>query len=165
MTDKIWYEMVDIKYGEIYLTKYLGLQRTFKKTFNIMTLVLSISGILGWKFFEDYAWIAFVLIAVMQLFILIENQIIRSDKEIEEISELKMAYTRYFNKLEKLWTEYKHQRIDNNTAFDRFFEYKNNDWENIELLDAKLNIKKYKRIENHTSIETNEYVTKFHNYE
>jgi len=165
MTDKIWYEMVDIKYGEIYLTNYLGLQRTFKKTFTIMTLVLSVSGIFGWKFFEDYAWIAFGLIAVMQLFTLIENQIIRSDKEIEEISELKMAYTRYFNKLEKLWTEHKHRRIENNAASDRFFEYRNTDWENIELLDAKLNIKKYKRIVNHTNIETNEYITKFHRYE
>lgn len=165
MTGKIWYEMIDIKFGEFYLTKYLGLQRTLKKTFAIMTIILSVSGILGWKFFEDYAWIAFGLIAVMQLFTLIENQIILSDKEIEQIAELKMAYTKYFNKLEQLWTEYKHDRIDTNTASDRFFEYKNTDWGNIESLDAKLNIKKYKRIVNHTDTETKEYITKFHSYE
>lgn len=88
MTNKIWYELVNMKYGEIYLSKYLGFQRTLKKTFNIMTLLLSVSGIIGWKYFEDYAWIAFALIAVMQVFILIENEIIRSDKEIEEISSL-----------------------------------------------------------------------------
>ena len=28
MREKIWYDMVDKKFGEIYLTKYLGLQYT-----------------------------------------------------------------------------------------------------------------------------------------
>jgi hypothetical protein len=27
MTNKIWYKMINMKYGEIYLTKYLGFQR------------------------------------------------------------------------------------------------------------------------------------------
>jgi hypothetical protein len=165
MTDKIWFEMIDMKYGEIYLTKYLGLQRTFKKTFNIMTLVLSVSGIFGWKFFEDYAWIAFALIAVMQLFTLIENQIILSDKEIDDISELKMCYTKYFNKLEKLWTEHQRKRIDDDISLDKFFDLKTSDWENIQQKDGKLNIKNYMFIIKKTDVETNNYINKFHNYE
>lgn len=112
MTNKIWYEISNIKYGEIYLSKYLGLQRTLKKSFQIITLVVSLSGILGWKHFENYVWIAFILIAIVQLLLLIENQIIRSDKEIEEISNLRMMYTRYFNKLEVLWTKYQYDQID-----------------------------------------------------
>jgi hypothetical protein len=63
MTNKIWYEMVNIKYGEIYLSKYLGVQRTLKKSFQILTLFVSLSGILSWKYFEEYVWIVFVLIA------------------------------------------------------------------------------------------------------
>jgi len=165
MTDKIWYEMVDMKHGEIYLSKYLGLQRTLKKTFNIMTLILSVSGIFGWKFFEDYAWIAFVLIAIMQLFTLIENQIILSDKEIDEISELKMCYTKYFNKIEKLWTEHKRKKIDDDTSLDKFFELRGSDWENIQQKDSKLNIKTYKYIIKKTEEETVNYINKFHNYE
>ena len=157
--------MVNMKYGEIYLSKYLGLQRTLKKTFNILTLILSVSGVLGWKFFEDYAWIAFVLIAIMQLFTLVENQIIRSDKEIEEIASLKMSYTKYFNKLEMLWTEHHFGRIKNEKASDKYFKLRKNDWEKIEEIDSRLDIKRYKRLMNKTEEETNHYINKYHNYE
>lgn len=162
MTDKIWYEMLDMKYGEIYLSKYLGFQRTLKKSFNIMTLVLSISGIFGWKYFENYAWVAFILISIMQLFTLIENEIIRSDKEIEEISNLRMCYTKYFNKLEKLWTNYYSDRITVDNAIDEYFNLRQTDWEKIEEIDCKLNIKRYKKIRKHTEQETNNYITKHH---
>jgi len=67
MTNKIWYEMVNMKYGEIYLSKYIGLQRTLKKSFQILTLQ-TLSGILGWKYFERYVWIAFILIALVQFY-------------------------------------------------------------------------------------------------
>lgn len=165
MTNKIWYEMVNIKYGEKYLTKYLGMQRTLKKSFQIMTLIISVSGILGWKYFEDYAWIAFILIMIMQLLLLIENQLIRSGKEIEDISNLRMMYTRYFNKLERLWTEYYYERISASSAIDKYFEFRESDWEKIEELDCSINIKKYKRMMRKTETETKHYLNKYHNYE
>ena len=136
MINKIWYELVDIKYGEIYLTKYLSFHRRLKKTFNIITLLISVSGILGWKYFENYAWIAFILIAIMQLFTLIENEIIRSDKEIEEISNLRMCYTKYFNKLEKLWSDIKLGKITTEEALECFFTLRQIDWEKIEEIDC-----------------------------
>lgn len=157
--------MVNIKYGEIYLSKYSGLQRTLKKSFNILTLVLSISGILGWKFFENYVWIAFVLIAIMQLFNLIENEIVRSDKEVAKISKLKMQYTKYFHKLEMLWTEYHFERITEKKATDQYFKLRKKFWVNIEKLDSKLNIKRYEKIMRKTEKETKHYIKKYHNYE
>ncbi len=165
MANKIWYEMLDIKYGEIYLTKYLGLQRNLKKGFQIMTLVVSLSGILGWKYFENYVWIAFILIMIMQLLLLVENQLIRSDKEIEEISRLRMSYTRYFNKLEKLWTKYYYNRIKKNKALDKYFELRESDWEKIEELDCKLNIKQYKRLIKKSEEEIIIYINKHHKNE
>lgn len=157
--------MVNIKYGERYLTWYLSLQRKLKKGFQIMTLIVSVSGILGWKYFESYAWIAFILIVIMQLLLLIENQLIRSDKEIEDISNLRMMYTRYFNKLERLWTEYYYDRIEKNKTIDIFFEYRSTDWEKIEELDSKINVKRYKGLMRRTEIETIDYINKYHNYE
>jgi hypothetical protein len=163
MANKIWYETVNMKYGEIYLSKYLGLQRTLKKSFQILTLVVSLSGILGWKYFEDYVWIAFILIALVQLLLLIENQIIRSDKEIEDISNLRMMYTKYFNKLERLWTKYQYGQIKEKKALDEYFELRQSDWEKIEELDCKLNIKRYRKLMNNTETETNHYLNKYHN--
>ncbi len=162
MKNKIWYELVDIKFGEIYLTKYLSFHRKLKKLFNIMTLLISVSGILGWKFFEDYAWIAFILIAIMQLFTLIENQLIRSDKEIEQIFELKMLYTKYFHKLENLWSDYKEDKISEASASTSFFELRKNDWEKIQELDGKLDIKDLKKMMEKTETETNNYLNKYH---
>ena len=165
MNEKIWFELVDKKYGVIYLTKYLSLQRTLKKSFTIMTLLISVSGILGWKYFENYAWIAFLLISIMQLLTLIENQLIRSEKEVEEISNLRMLYTKYFNKLEQLYTEYYFNRITEENATYQFFELRKTDWEKIEELDCKLDIKKFIRLMNKSDIETNQYLYKHHNYE
>ena len=73
MTNKIWYEMVNIKFGEVYLTKYIGFQRTLKKYFQIMTLIVSLNGILSWKYFEGYVWVAFILIAIVQLLALLQQ--------------------------------------------------------------------------------------------
>ncbi|MEM8764814.1 MAG: hypothetical protein AAGD88_13430 [Bacteroidota bacterium] len=162
MTNKIWYELSNIKYGEIYLVKYLGLQRTLKKTSQILTLLVSFSGILGWKYFEEYVWIAFGLIAAVQLLLLIENQIIRSDKEIEDISNLKMLYTRYFNKLEELWTRNQYCRITDDEAVDKYFEYRKSDWLKIEELDTKLSIKRWKILMSTTEKEANNYLNKYH---
>lgn len=164
MNDKIWFEMVDMKYGETYLTLYLGLQRTLKKTFYILTLILSVSGILGWKYFENYVWIAFILIAIMQLFVLVENQIIRSDKEIEDIASLRMMYTRYFNKLERLWAEFQYKKLNEDESFEKFFQLKETDWEKIEELDYKLNIKEYIWLMDKADIKTNNYINKFHKH-
>lgn len=162
MTDKIWYEMVNMKFGEIYLSKYLSLQQTLKKAFNILTLVLSISGIIGWKYFEDYAWIAFVLIAIMQLFTLIENEIIRSDKEIEEIALFKMEYTKYFNELERLWSNYRLDDVSEKSACDKYFKLKKKYGEKIESIDSKINIRRYKRMMEKSDEEMNQYFNLYH---
>lgn len=164
MNDKIWYEMVDMKYGETYLTLYLGFQRTLKKIFNILTFILSVSGILGWKYFENYAWIAFILIAIMQLFTLIENEIIRSDKEIEDIASLRMMYTSYFNKLERLWADFKYKKINEENSLEKFFQFKETDWEKIEELDCKLNIKEYNWLMDKADVKTNNYIDKFYKH-
>ena len=160
--NKVWYELTNIKYGEVYLSKYLNVQRTLKKIFQILTLLVSFGGILSWKYFENYVWIAFALIAVVQLLLLIENQIIRSDKEIEEIARLRMMYTKYFNKLEELWTKYQYSRISEEEGIDMYFNFRQSDWEQIEEIDTKLNIKRYKWIMKKTEIETNNYLNKYH---
>jgi hypothetical protein len=101
----------------------------------------------------------------MQLLTLIENQLIRSEKEVEEISNLRMMYTKYFHKLEQLYTEFYFNRITDENATNQFFELRKTDWEKIEELDCKLDIKKFNLLMNKTDIETNQYFNKYHNYE
>ncbi|MFT6205050.1 MAG: hypothetical protein ACI9V1_003463 [Spirosomataceae bacterium] len=165
MTSKIWYELVNIKYGEKYLSKYISLQKRLKKIFQIITLVVSVSGILGWKYFEDYAWIAFLLIAFIQVILLIENQLIRSENEIDDIIELRSLYTKYFNKLEKLWNDSQTERLSESDSLDLYFTFRETDWESIEILDSKLDVKVYSRLKKKTEIETLKYLQTYHHNE
>lgn len=162
MTSKIWHELVNIKYGEIYLTRYLSKQRTNKKRFKIATLIVSAQGIISWKYFEDYVWIAFALIAFIQLLLLIENYLIRSDKEIEEISNLRMMYTRYFNRLETLWSKYYCDQIEESEAIKEYFKHKRTHWEKIEEVDCRLDIKQRKKIEKASESDTNNYFNTYY---
>ena len=162
MSNNIWSELNDIKYGEIYLTKYLSFQKSLKKTFNILTLVLSVSGIFGWKYFEEYAWIAFFLIAIMQLFSLIENQLIRTDNEIDDILRLRMLYSKYFNQIERIWMMVESDQISQKESIAKFLDLRDSDWLVLEELDNKLDIKQWGFIESKTQIETNIYIKKHH---
>ena len=130
--------MIQIKYGEVYLSLYLDFQKDLKRYIKIATLVFSGSGVFGWAFWEPLAWIACIIIAIIQLISLIENQIVRSDTELEEISLLRSMYLNYLAKLEELWYE-----LDNNIKKEKkikeeYFSLKNTDFVSIENLMISL---------------------------
>lgn len=158
----IWYEMDHIKTGEIYLSKYISFQHTIKRGSKVLTLAISVSGILGWKYFENYAWFAFLLIAILQILSLVENAIIRSDKEIEELAKLKTLYTKYFNLVEKLWQDYEFRNVDDNSALEKFHEYRSIEWLDIEKIDSSLNIKRYNFLLKPSEKESAKYLKNYH---
>jgi len=162
MREKIWFEMVQMKFGEKYLALYISLQYQLKKYFKVATLVFSGSGILGWKLWQPIAWIALILIALVQILSLIENQIIRSDKEVADISKLRELYLIYFNKLEKLWVDFDSSEITEKEASKTFFSYRSNDHQSIESLDDKLGIKKWKKLKIKADTETRQYFNTYH---
>lgn len=164
MREKIWYELVDLKFGENYLIEYLSFQKSLRKGIQIITVIVSGSGVLGWKYFENYTWIAFLLILLMQTLLLIQNQLIRSEKEIEEISELRMMYTKYFGKIEKLWNDFHEDGMENKIASQYFFELRDIDWEKIQEKDTKLDIKKWNFLQKRANIETHDYLKKYHSH-
>ncbi len=139
--DKIWYELVDAKYGEIYLACYINRLKNIKKTFRIVTLIFSAGGVFGWKIWEPIALIACVIIAGIQLLNLIENQIVTSDDELIKIGELRAQYLKYFNKLEKLWTDFEVGTLTDEDASSQFFALRTGLKEKIEKLDNELHIK------------------------
>jgi len=139
--DKIWYEIVDAKYGEIYLACYINRCKNIKKAFRIVTLIFSAGGVFGWKIWEPIALIACVIIAGIQLLNLIENQIVTSDDELIKIGELRAQYLRYFNKLEKLWTDFETGTATDEHASSQFFTLRTGLKEKIEKMDNELHIK------------------------
>ena len=144
--DKIWYELVDAKYGEIYLAFYINRCKNIKKTFRIVTLVFSAGGVFGWKIWEPVALIACVVIAAIQLLTLIENQIVTSDDELIKIGELRTQYLKYFNRLEKLWTDHESSVVTGDKASEQFFTLRTGVKEKIEKLDNELHIKQIENL-------------------
>ena len=161
MRNKIWYNMLQIKYGEIYLSLYLDFQKDLKRYIKIATLVFSGSGVFGWAFWEPLAWIACIVIAIIQLIGLIENQIVRSDAELEEISVLRSMYLKYLTKLEELWYDCENGSKKEKKIKNSYFSLRETDFLAIESLDDKLNIKHWKGLKNKADIRTREYFNNF----
>lgn len=153
--------MVHTKFGDIYLANYISRQKTIRKWFKIFTLVFSASGVLGWKIWEYVPVFACGIIAVMQIVLLLENQIISSDQDIESIAGLRNMYISYFNKLEKLWTDFNSNKLTELQATDHFYKLRQLGAD-IEAADNKLHIPKLKHICAKTDTETRNYFTQFH---
>jgi len=161
MRNRVWYEMVQIKYGEIYLSLYLDLQKDLKRYIKIATLIFSGSGVFGWAFWEPLAWIACIIIAIIQLIALIENQIVRSEVELEEISVLRSMYLHYLTKLEELWYDCENREEKEKKIKNKFFSLRETNFVAIEKLDDKLSIKHWTKLKNKADIRTREYFNTF----
>jgi hypothetical protein len=161
MEDKIWYEFVHTKYGDCYLCHYLSAQKDLRKWVKILTLLFSTSGILGWTIWKSAPIVSCALIAIVQLFHLIENQIILSEFDITRIAELRTLYLKQCNKIEKLWIDFRAGRLTEEQVSDSFFKLRV-DAIKIESLDNKLNIKKRKKLMGKADLETNNYISQFH---
>ena len=48
---------------------------------------------------------------------------------------------------------------------EKYFKLRETDWEKIEELDCKLDVKQWKRLEAKAEKETHEYINKYHSYE
>lgn len=138
--DKIWYELSDIKYGEVYLACYINRCKNHRKYFKIITLVFSGGGVFGWTIWEPFAWIACIIIAALQIFSLVQSEIIRSDDDLTKIGELRALYIKYFCKLEKLWVNFEDKKTDSATVNDKFFKIRKKYWPKIEGMDDYLHI-------------------------
>ena len=161
MREKLWYEFVHTKYGDCYLCHYLSAQQDLRKWVKILTLLFSTSGILGWTIWKAAPIVSCVLVAIVQLFHLVENQIILSESDISKIAELRTLYLKQCNKIEKLWIDYNASRMTEEQVSDFFFKLRE-DAIKIEALDNKLNIKKRKKLMERADTETQNYIKQFH---
>ena len=157
--------MLDIKFGEIYLSKYTAFHKAMRKGANILTLVLSLTGVFKWKFFENHISLIFIIIAVIQVLLLLKSEVIRSDKDIEEIIALKVLYVQYYLELEKLWYNFNSDKINEEKASAKYFSLEKKYWLSINEIDAKINVKRNLFLIKSTEKESNIYINKYLNHE
>ena len=161
METKIWYEFVHYKHGDDYLVLYMNRLKTVRKTVNISTLIFSTSGIFSWTFWIYLPVVTSCLTAIIQLFRLVENQIIPSDKDIEQVAKLRDMYFDHANKLERLCIDSRNKEITEQQATDRFFELREAAKE-IKTVNNKINIQEIIKLQDKADIKTNDYIKQYH---
>lgn len=159
--EKIWHEFIDKKYGDEYLCRYITRQTEIRKWFKISTILFSASGI--WtavKSFTIPTVISLTAIALVQLGTLIENFIIHSEKQIEELGKLRLLYYDQWNKFEELFLT--QQSYDEKQLLDKFFHLRDLG-KTMEDLDNKLNIKQKKSLKVQAEMATRNYLKTHYN--
>ena len=159
--DRIWYDLIDAKFGDDYLTLYLVRQRNIRRWFKIFTIIFSAGGI-----FSAFASakiptiISLIAIGTVQVLQSIENFIIHSENDLDELRKLRMLYYARSIKLEKLWDSFNRDKIDEDEATNQFFALRELAGE-IEELDSRLYIRSYNGLNKKANIKTTDYLNRY----
>jgi hypothetical protein len=161
--NKIWYDLVHTKYGDEYLVLYLGRQRMFRKWFKVLTILFSASGIFSaFQSAKIPTIISCSIIGIVQLITSIENFIIHSEDDLDNLSKLRIQYYDRTNKLEELWNSFSIKKITDEEATTEFFNLRKSAKE-IEELDNKLNVRTFQKLKNKANVITNNYLNTYYN--
>jgi hypothetical protein len=124
MRERIWFELTQAKHDHTSATFLLAQRRNHIMWFNIVVLLFSSGGIMGWKIWEYCPVISCIIITMIQLLRLIQPHILPTEKNIEKLEEVIDFYFDYSNEIEKLWLDHFNHRIDDKFAQDKFYELK-----------------------------------------
>lgn len=75
--------------------------------------------------------------------------------------EKRNKYVLYFNKLEKLWSDFDAERFDEKEATEQFYILRK-DGADIEALDNELDIRTIKKLCGKADIESRNYISQYH---
>ena len=160
--NKIWHDLADAKCGEEYTILYLARQRTIRKWFKIVTILLSAGGIVSaFKSATIPSIITCSFIGIAQLATSIENHIIHSEEALDNLGKIRHLYYERANKLGELWDLLQNDKISEDEASSRFYSLRESASE-IEKLDGKQVIPTKKKLHDISEGKSKEYLTRYH---
>lgn len=124
LRNRIWTELTQSKHNIEYASIYSDVQRARIRLFNMLVLVFSTGGVMGWKLWDNLPVLACVIVALISLARLIQPQVIMDNKLLKNLDDIHRFYVDYFNQLEKLWFEFEYGRISENDIQDQFYKLK-----------------------------------------
>ncbi|MBN8673637.1 MAG: hypothetical protein J0L56_05860 [Chitinophagales bacterium] len=156
----IWYDFLNAKFGGEYLILYLKRERKVKKWFKILTIIFSAGGIFSaFKDFKIPTIIMLSAIGVVQIASLLEEHIMHSENDMQQICKLRLMYLDWEQELEKLFSNY--ESMTEETAKGRLFELRESS-KKIEELDNKINIRIYKSLKDKTDQDVRNYINTYY---
>lgn len=160
MRNTLWYSIVQYNFGCHYLSLYLDRMKKSKQAIAIMLLISSLSGIFGWKYWEPIAFIACIVMAVMQLLSMAAKVLQLNDESFTKVAELKSLYTTTARKLEEIWIDLNVKKIDEAAAATRYNSVMETK-DDIEKIDNSIDIKQNKKLLIETKTINDTYLNKF----
>jgi hypothetical protein len=122
MRTRLWTEVKQAKFNSIYINLYEKRQRNLLKWYNVIILLFSTSGILGWNIWDPYSVIICTIISIMSLIKLLQSQFLMSETQLSKFDSISGFYTNYYNRLERLWYDYESSIINEEQMKVKFYE-------------------------------------------
>lgn len=141
MRDRIWNELTQAKFNSEFATLYAEKQRVYLRRFNVLILVFSGGGVMGWTFWKDFPLASCIIIASVSLIRLLQPHLIMNDKQIGNLDNISKFYFNYYNKLEKLWYDSEYETVNFEKAKKLFFIIKASEQEINQIVNETLKSK------------------------
>lgn len=122
MRDRLWHELTQCKHHITYCNFVISYQRRVLNWFNILILIFSTAGVMGWKFWDSFPGISCAIICGMSLIKLVSPNIIASEEKIQKLCKVSEFYVDYFDKIEVLWFDHYYGRINDQDCQKKFYE-------------------------------------------
>jgi hypothetical protein len=157
MRDRIWHELTTAKFNCEFLSLYETHQRLILKYFNTSILLFSSGGILGWPIWDKIPGIACAIVCAASLLKLLQPQLIMSEMQIINVSDIGQFYNNYYNKIERIWYDLEDGNIDSIKVKKELYKLKDEELAINPLINE--NIKSVpKRIVKKATIYTDIYI-------
>jgi len=127
MRERIWHEMTRARFNTEFTSLYTYRQRSILRWFNILVLVFSTGGVMGWKVWDSAPTVACVIIAGVSLLRLVQPHLLPTDKMLNHLNDIYEYYAKYYDNIERLWFDFDANRITEEQAMVRFYDLKANE--------------------------------------
>lgn len=126
--NKIWEELRQAKANIICIQRYTDRNRKWSRYFDATIIVLASTGTLG-GVFQQYIISAITsgLVALSTIIKSLLPNFIQSEQELTELDRLMDYYSRYLNKLERIWYIEENEHINEKEAIEQLFDIKDDE--------------------------------------
>lgn len=156
MRNRFWNELTQAKHDVEYSSIYSDCQKSVLNMFQILILVFSTSGILGWKFWDNIPVIACFIVSGISLLRLLQPHILMDEKSLAKLNQIQLLYYNYFNNLEKLWYQYEDHELSDEAVRTNFFQIVDSQAE-IKKILGEIKIRKPKRLVKKAKMYSDDY--------
>lgn len=163
--NKIWEELRQAKANIICIQRYTDRNRKWSRYFSAVIIVFASAGTIGGIFEQWIAVIASGLVATSTILKSLMPNFIQSEQELTELDRLMDYYSRFLNKLEKIWYNNDEGNISEKEAISQFFDIKDDEADKCSTMN-KLIRHLSKKEKKNINAEAKEYVNRvYFNYQ